>query len=135
MLKMNIKRKHLLLPGVESVLAYFGMSGSLSILGGTTLVLTVKQGPLDIIGIYRKTTDVRYYKRHLTVDHTNIVQQYDGHPRLFLKAIKAAMNNSGVSNKRQPADIESNEHQQHWKIIIQIGTFKAPYVLLPPKDQ
>ncbi len=131
MLKMNIKRKHLLLPGVKSVLAHFNMNGGLSILKGTTLVLTVKDGPLDIIGIYRKTTDVRYHKRHLVVDHTDIIQQYDGQPRLFLKAVKAAMNNSGTSNKREIADIESNERQDHWLIIIQIGTFKAPYLLLP----
>lgn len=47
---MNQERKAQLAPGIKAVLKKYGVKGSISVNNHSTLVVTLKEGPLDFIG-------------------------------------------------------------------------------------
>ena len=109
------KKQHA--PLIKALCAEYGMKGSLSVRHHSTVVLTVKSGPINFgRSEYPHFTDVNVYW---------IDEHYEGDAREFLsKAYKILM--TGNHNN---SDIQSDYFDVGWYVDIQLGRWETPYVM------
>ena len=84
-----------LAPGIKAVFKKYGMKGSISINNHSSLVVTLKEGPLNFEGvdnrgndIFYTSTDGRFYSQ---VNTYHIDKFYSGESADFLNELVAAM--------------------------------------------
>jgi hypothetical protein len=108
-----MKKQHA--PQIKALLAEYGMKGSLSVRHHSTVVLTVKSGPIDFgRSEYPTFTDVNVYWIH---------EHYTGVAQEFLqKAYKILMQGNHNNN-----DIQSDYFDVGWYVDIQLGRWSTPY--------
>ncbi len=102
-----------LAPAIRAVLARYGMKGTIAVRNHSTLVVTVKSGPIDFGGT---NVDVNVYWIH---------EHYTGRARRFLTELhQAMMGPDWFCNDDAQTDYF---HRSHY-CDINIGNWKQPYV-------
>jgi|TARA_R110000868_G_C10312413_1_gene712259 hypothetical protein len=124
-----------LAPGIKAVLNEYGMKGSIAVRHGSTLVVNVKSGPIDIIGnaniVRKKNCEQKGYDffeidGHLDVNVYHIYSNHSGKAADFLKKLLDAMMGDEYYCED---DIQTDYfHRSHYT-NINIGGWSKPYEL------
>ena len=109
------EKKAQLAPAIKAVLNKYGMKGSISVRHHSSLVVTVKQGPIDF-----GKDDYIQVNTYWINDH------YEGTARDFLNELKAAMEGPGFFNEDDA--MTDYFHRSHYT-DINIGAWNKPYAL------
>jgi len=109
------EKKSQLAPAIKAVLKKYGMKGSISVRHHSSLVVTVKQGPID----FGKDD-------YIQVNTYWIDSHYEGRARDFLNELKAAMEGPDFFNEDDA--MTDYFHRSHY-IDINIGKWDKPYAL------
>lgn len=125
---------------VKRILKEYQMRGSLGVNNYSTLVLKLKEGPLDLLNEFNKNAKRDFERRGLNdaikwedyayanVNPYSIERSWEGKNLEFLTKIKDAMN--GVETDEQNynnSDIMTDYFDVGWYIKIAIGTWEKPY--------
>jgi hypothetical protein len=127
---MSQQSKALLAPAIKAVLRKYKMKGSIAVRNHSTLAVTIKSGPLDIIGNYNETVvgyerpKAAVAKDSIQVNHYHINSHYSGRVAAFLTELNDAMN---VGNHDR-SDIQSDYFDVGWYVDINVGKWNQPYV-------
>ena len=130
---MSQEKKAKIAPVVKAILQKYNVKGSLAVRNHSTLVLNIKQGPIDFIGNYQelqcgrasafvhkqqeiKSLDVNPYWYH---------EHFSGVAKAFLTEIFAAMNSGNHDN----SDIQVDYFDVGWYVDVNIGQWNKPYAL------
>ena len=119
---MSQENKKAIAPQIKAVLKKYNMKGSISVRHQSALVVTLKEGELDILkDSDREYSDVNVYW---------IDDHYTGKVRDFLKELKDAMNGEGSEGKQNfdKSDIQSDYHFVGWYITISVGKWDKPFI-------
>lgn len=128
---MSQERKAALTPGIKAVLKKYNLKGSISVNNHSTLVVTIKEGPIDFIGNMLAVAVTRpgYYNNgtpsYMQVNPYWISEHYTGSARDCLIALKDAMD---VGNHDR-SDIQTDYFDVGWYVNINVGRWNKPYVL------
>jgi hypothetical protein len=110
------ERKKEMAPKIKALLDQYGMKGSLSVRNYSTVVLTLKSGPIDF--------GQDEHGGHLDVNVYWINEHYTGRAREFLsKAYKILM--TGNHNN---SDIQTDYFDVGWYVDIDVGKWNKPYI-------
>ena len=111
---MNQERKRERMPAIKAALSKYGMKGSVSVRSHSTLVVTLKEGPLDF----------GYDKG--SVNHYWINEHYEGQVAEFLTELRDAMlGHDFYDNSEIMTDYFDVSHY----IFIDVGRWDKPYLL------
>jgi len=131
---MNQERKAQLAPAIKAVLARYGMKGSISVDNHSTLVVTLKEGRLDLIGEanrfnreYAERTGQRFYEvRDYYQANAYRPDTYaDNRVGRFFRELTAAMRgNLWYDNSDAMTDYFDTAYYLH----INVGRWNRPYV-------
>ena len=103
-------------PQIRALLAEYGMKGSLSVSHHSTVVLTLKSGPIDFgQEDHRGFIDVNVYW---------IDEHYEGVAREFLKRAHKILMQGNWNN----SDIQTDYFDVGWYVDIRVGRWHQPYV-------
>lgn len=132
---MSQERKQSLSPAVKSVLKKYGVKGTLSIRGHSTLVLKLKSGAIDFIANCNRVCGSSHYQtsrgfRPITNGYTDVNtywyrDHFDGSAKDFLTEVLEAMNRGNHDN----SDIQSDYFDVGWYVDVKIGQWDQPYVV------
>lgn len=129
---MSQERKAALAPAIKAVLKKYDLKGSISVDNHSTLVVTIKSGPIDFIGnmlAVAATRPGRYNNDTPTYMQVNpywIADHHTGSARDCLLALKAAMQGPDWFDR---SDIRTDYFDISWYININIGKWNKPYIL------
>ena len=122
--------KKILSYGIKRVLKQYGMKGTISVDHRSTLVVTIREGRLDVIGNYKRVSNPQHeVGGHLDVNEYRIATSYDGEVREFLTALLAAMNGADGIRNHDNSDITTDYFDVGWYTDIHIGLWDKPYKL------
>jgi hypothetical protein len=109
------EKKSQLAPAIKAVLKKYNMKASISVRHHSSLVVTVKQGPIDF-----GKDDYIQVNTYWINDH------YEGKARDFLNELKAAMEGPDFFNEDDA--MTDYFHRSHY-VDINIGKWDKPYAL------
>lgn len=111
---MNQKRKKVLAPAIKAVLKEFGMKGSIAVNNHSTLVVNIKEGPIDF-------GDQDY----IQINPYWIEEHYEGVAQKFLVKLLAAMKGTmWYDNSNAMIDYFDTAYYTD----INVGLWNKPYV-------
>ena len=132
---MSQENKKAIAPQIKAVLKKYNMKGSISVKHYSSLVVTLKEGALDIIGNLIATGRTQWAtadKRPETIDVNTywLDDNYTGEVRDFLKELKDAMNGAGSTGEQNfdKSDIQSDYFYVGWYIDIHVGKWDKPFI-------
>jgi hypothetical protein len=135
---MNQEKKAKLAPTIKSIMKKYGVKGSISVHNYSSLVVTVKSGPIDFIENYIKTDtekpyakpamsaqEVEYFRKNQNLDVNPYWyhEHFTGKAKAFLAELIPAMNTGNHDN----SDIQSDYFDVGWYISVKIGKWNKPY--------
>lgn len=128
---MSQERKKQLAVTIKAILKTYGMKGTLSVNNHSTLVLTLTEGKLDIIGNHNAVVRNSSWSGHVATDHLNVNHywfrdHYTGKVKEFLEKVIAAMNVGNHDN----SDIMTDYFDVGWYIDVNVGKWNKPYKLI-----
>jgi hypothetical protein len=104
-------------PKIKALLKEYGMKGSLSVNHHSTVVLTLKSGPIDFgQDEHRGFIDVNVYW---------LDEHYSGRALEFLKAAHKILMEGNWNN----SDIQSDYFDIGWYVDIRVGRWNKPYIM------
>jgi len=110
---MNQERKAERMPAIKAALKKYGMKGSVSVRNHMTLVVTLREGPLNF-GSDRHSVNTYWIEDH-----------YQGDAQAFLLELKDAMLGHDYYDR---SDIQTDYFDTSHYIDINVGTWGKPYV-------
>lgn len=132
---MSQEHKAKLAPTIKAICKRYNVKASLSVRNHSTLVLTVKQGPIDFIGNYNKTIEQRdpTGNKHINPATKSIdvnphwyQEHFTGRALSFLKEVIPAMYGPDYFDH---SDLQTDYfHCSHY-IDVNIGRWDKPYAL------
>lgn len=108
---MSQEKKKQLAPGIKAVLKKYGMKGSIAVDNHSSLVVNLREGPIDFGG---DRIQVNPYWVH---------EHYEGKARDFLAELVKAMNVGNHDN----SDIMTDYFDIGWFVNINVGRWNKPY--------
>jgi hypothetical protein len=120
---MNQEKKATIAPQVKAILKKYNVKASLAVRNHSTLVLNVKQGPIDFINDFGNSEDAA--KFGIQVNPYWYQEHFVGKSREFLTEVITAMN---VGNHDR-SDIQSDYFDVGWYVDVNIGRWNKPYAL------
>lgn len=117
----NQAMKKEMAPRIRALLAEYGMKGSLSVNHHSSVVLTLKSGPIDF-----GQDENRGY---LDVNVYWIDDHYTGVAREFLKRAHKILMTGNWNN----SDIQTDYFDVGWYVDIRVGRWDTPYVCTTKK--
>ena len=131
---MSQDRKAELAPKIKAILKKYKVKGSLSVKNHSTLLLTVKSGPIDFIGNFNETiaelrnrfNGVRENEvvfGALQVNEYHYDKHFTGKACAFLKEVLSAMN----KGNHDRSDIMTDYFDVGWYSNVYIGQWNKPY--------
>ena len=112
-------KKKSLAPVIKAVLKKYDMKGSISVRHHSTLVVNIKQGPINF-------EDYSHGDGYIQVNTYWIDSHYKGVARDFLNELKAAMEGPSFYNND---DTQSDYFDRSHYTDINIGQWNKPYAL------
>ena len=130
---MSQEKKAQIAPVVKEILKKYKVKGSLAVRNHSTLVLNIKQGPIDFIGNFNKTVSDRPggfrngspAEKSLQVNPYWYHEHFSGKAKSFLSEVLAVMNSGNHDN----SDIQSDYFDVGWHVYVNIGRYNKPYNL------
>lgn len=124
---MDQTKKAKLAPQIKAVLKKYKMKGSISVDHHTSLVVTVKSGPIDFAADYITRDDGtgRTREFHYQVNTYWAHEHYQGKAKSFLMELIAAMNDGNHDN----SDAMTDYFDVGWYIHVNLGKWNKPYEL------
>ena len=110
---MSQEHKAKLAPTIKAICKKYGIKATLSVRNHSSLVLTVKQGPIDFGGD-RIQVNPYWYHEH-----------FSGKAKSFLAEVLKAMNVGNHDN----SDIQTDYFDVGWYVDVNIGRWNKPYVV------
>jgi hypothetical protein len=108
-------------PKVKAILKKYKVKGSLSVRNHSSLVLTVKEGALDMYKDYGKTEDAE--KFGIQVNPYHFKDHFEGRTRAFLAEVIPALNDGNWDK----SDSQSDYFNVGWYVSVNIGKWNKPY--------
>ncbi len=121
---MSQEKKAKLAPAIKEVFKKYKMKGSISIDHHTSLVVTIKSGPIDFKADH-VSTQANRGEFHYQINTYWAQDHFSGTAQKFLVELIAAMN---VGN-HDKSDIQSDYFDVGWYIHVNLGKWNKPYVL------
>jgi hypothetical protein len=130
---MNQDKKAALAPAIKAALKKYGVKGSLSVDNYSSLVLTIKSGPIDFIQNYNQTVGQQPggfrngspVEKYISVNKFWFHEHFSGKAKKFLSEVIAAMNVGNHNN----SDASIDYFDVGWYINVNIGKWNKPYIL------
>ena len=122
---MNQERKAELAPAIKSVFKKYGVKASIAVRNHSTLVVTVKSGPVDFIGNFNTVRDLNHPLDYIDVNPYWYHEHFTGVAKDFLTELFTAMNAGNHDN----SDIQVDYFDVGWYADVNIGKWDKPYVL------
>ena len=133
---MNQERKNQRAPKIKEICKRYGIKASLSVRNHSTLVLTVRSGPIDFLESYNRVCGARPRDGHLPFNPaTNDIQvnpywykeHFDGKALAFLAEVIPALYGADYFDH---SDIQTDYfHCSHY-IDVNIGQWNKAYQLM-----
>jgi hypothetical protein len=108
-------------PKVKAILKKYKVKGSLAVRNHSSLVLTVKEGALDMYKDYGKTEDAE--KFGIQVNPYHFKDHFEGRTRAFLAEVIPALNDGNWDK----SDSQSDYFNVGWYVSVNIGKWNKPY--------
>jgi hypothetical protein len=108
---MSQEKKKLLAPAIKAILKEYGMKGSIAVRHYSSLVVNLREGPIDFGG-----TDIQ-------VNPYWVHEHYEGKAREFLMKLIKAMNVGNHDN----SDIMTDYFDVGWYVEVNVGRYDKPY--------
>jgi hypothetical protein len=115
---MNQSEKARLAPKIKAVLKKYNMKGSLAVRNYSTLVLNLKQGPLDLV----KGRDVE--SGYSQINQYWLADSYQGKELKFLREVVDAMNDGNHDTSNAQIDYFC----VGWYVNVNAGHWNKPYI-------
>ena len=122
-----------LAPGIKAVLKKYGMKGSIGINHHSSLVVTLKEGPLNFEGVDVRGNDIYYTatdgRHHSQVNTYHIDKFYNGVTADFLNELVAAM--KGKTSRGEwynKTDIMIDYFDIAYYVNVNVGKFDKGYI-------
>jgi len=122
-------------PGIKAICKKYNVKASIAVRDHSTLVLNIKQGPIDFFTCYNKKMESnnsgRGYEfvpetKHIRVNEFHYASQYTGVALKFIDEIVAAMNIGNHDN----SDSQTDYFDVGFYTDINIGRWDTPYALV-----
>ena len=120
---MNQEKKAKIAPAVKAILKKYNVKASLAVRNHSTLVLNVKQGPIDFINDFGNSEDAA--KFGIQVNPYHYKSHFTGKSVKFLEEVITAMN----EGNHDRSDIQSDYFDVGWYVDVNIGKWNKPYAL------
>lgn len=120
---MNQEKKAKIAPAVKAILKKYNVKASLAVRNHSTLVLNVKQGPIDFINDFGNSEDAK--KFGIQVNPYWYHEHFAGESKKFLTEVITAMNDGNHDR----SDIQSDYFDVGWYVDVNIGQWNKPYAL------
>ena len=120
---MNQEKKAKIAPAVKAILKKYNVKASLAVRNHMTLVLNVKQGPIDFIKDFGNPEDAA--KFGIQVNPYWYHEHFTGESKKFLTEVITAMNDGNHDR----SDIQSDYFDVGWYVDVNIGQWNKPYAL------
>ncbi len=120
-----------LAPKIKAICKKYNVKATLAVRSHMTLCLNIKEGAIDFVGNFAKTTgkdanDWSVKKGNIDVNTYWFRDHFDGRAKQFLEEVIAAMNNGNHDN----SDIQTDYFDVGWYIDVNIGRWDRPYVCM-----
>jgi len=129
---MNQEKKKALAPGIKAVLKKHGYKGSIAVNNHSTLVVNIKEGAADFIGMANeKNREIAERRNHPYYPNEGYVQvntyypEHYGEAKEFLEELIAAMKGTGWYNN---TDAQIDYFDIAYYLDINVGQWNKPYV-------
>jgi hypothetical protein len=133
---MSQEKKAKLAPAVKAALKKYNLKGTLSVNNHSTLVLKIKQGPIDFIKNFNDTiAALPGYDGHkaqsaertyIDVNPYHFQSHFTGKALAAVKAVYDAM----MVGNHDRSDMMTDYFDVGWYVDINIGSWNAPYALV-----
>jgi hypothetical protein len=133
---MNQERKAIINKALKPVLAKYGIKGTLSVRGHSTICLTIKSGKIDFIGNSNRVCGNDHYQvsrgfRANTSGYDQVnpywfQDHYDGDAKAFLTEAFKALKSAGWYDR---SDAQIDYFDTAYYCDINIGKWNKPYVV------
>jgi hypothetical protein len=137
---MSQENKAKLAPAIKAILKKYGVKGGLSVRNHSTLVLNIKQGPIDFVENFIETDKKKPYAKYMSDDHVAYVRKnqsidvnpywfqdhFTGVAKKFLTEIFKAMNNGNYDH----SDAQIDYYCVGWYVDVKIGRWNQPYTVV-----
>lgn len=120
---MSQEKKAKIAPAVKAILKKYNVKASLAVRNHMTLVLNVKQGPIDFIKDFGNPEDAA--KFGIQVNTYWYHEHFTGESKEFLTEVITAMNDGNHDR----SDIQSDYFDVGWYVDVNIGQWNKPYAL------
>jgi hypothetical protein len=120
---MSQEKKAKIAPAVKAILKKYNVKASLAVRNHSTLVLNVKQGPIDFINDFGNSEDAK--KFGIQVNPYWYHEHFTGESKKFLTEVITAMNDGNHDR----SDIQSDYFDVGWYVDVNIGQWNKPYAL------
>ena len=120
---MSQEKKAKIAPVVKAILKKYNVKASLAVRNHMTLVLNVKQGPIDFITDFGNSEDAA--KFGIQVNPYHYKSHFTGKSVKFLEEVITAMNDGNHDR----SDIQSDYFDVGWYVDVNIGRWNKPYAL------
>ena len=122
-----------LAPGIKAVFKKYGMKGSISINHHSSLVVTLKEGPLNFEGVDVRGNDIYYTatdgRHHSQVNTYHIDKFYNGVTADFLNELVTAMKApTGRGEWYNKTDITTDYFDIAYYTNVNVGKFDKGYI-------
>ena len=117
------EKKAKIAPAVKAILKKYNVKASLAVRNHMTLVLNVKQGPIDFIKDFGNPEDAA--KFGIQVNTYWYHEHFTGESKEFLTEVITAMNDGNHDR----SDIQSDYFDVGWYVDVNIGQWNKPYAL------
>jgi hypothetical protein len=130
---MSQEKKATIAPAIKAICKKYGVKASLAVSNHMTLVLNVKQGPIDFITNINETAGKRYNSASWTPAEGSIQvnpywynEHFSGTAKDFLAEVLTAMNVGNHDRSNAMVDY----FDVGWYVDVNIGKWNKPYVLV-----
>jgi hypothetical protein len=120
---MSQEKKATIAPAIKTILKKYNVKASLAVRNHSTLVLNVKQGPIDFVNDFGNSEDAK--KFGIQVNPYWYQEHFVGESREFLTEVITAMNDGNHDR----SDIQSDYFDVGWYVDVNIGQWNKPYAL------
>lgn len=136
---MNQEKKAKIVSLVKPILAKYGIKGTFSVRGHSTIVLNIKSGKIDFIENYIETDKNKSYAKYMSDDQIAYIRKnkcldvnpywyqdhFSGKAKQFLSEILPAMKGAGWYDN---SDAQTDYFDTAYYVEVNIGSWNKPYV-------
>ena len=133
---MNQERKATIAANLKPILKKYGLKGTLSVRGHSTICLTLKSGKIDFISNSNRVCGASHYQsargfRPNTSGYADVnvywfQDHYDGDAKAFLTEAMAALKSANWYDR---TDAQIDYFDTAYYVDINIGRWNKPYVV------